>query len=132
MSIFSVPRTYRIPVGLIPALLVVLAAPTAAQETTFLQDLVDVPLMPGFVEVRDDALYFDKAEGRIAATGALGPASPAEARAFYDTVLPQLGWRPGSGGAFVREGERLEIEIVQVSSLETRLRFSLAPWSGQG
>jgi hypothetical protein len=44
---------------------------------------------------------------------------------FYSTTLPQLGWTR-QGGAYLREGERLTIEILGAQGGVT-VRYTLAP-----
>ncbi len=92
----------------------------------YLADVPDLPLMEGFAEQADGRLLFDKPEGRIVAVRAEGRPTPAEVRAFYGEALPALGWRPGTAGAWLREGERLTITSERRGGI-TEIRFSLGP-----
>lgn len=82
--------------------------------TTFFSVLNDVPVMPGYAEVAEEALTFDKPEGRIIKAAAVAPATVAASEtvlAFYKNTLPQLGWQMEKEGVFVREQERLTLNI---------------------
>ena len=102
--------------------------PQAAQYFMMIQDL---PLMPGLVELADQALVFDKPEGRILESAALsqGP-SMDEVQEFYRASLPALGWRVSShadlGLVYIRDHELLQIRFDR---RETSLfvRFMISP-----
>jgi hypothetical protein len=116
------------------SILTIWAAPSAAQaaETKFLELVEDMPLMRGLTEVADDALMFDKAEGRIVKAVAEGGLTAEQIRAFYVDTLPQLGWQrlPDTGQAalvFERESERLEIAMQYGGLANTVVLFTIAP-----
>ena len=78
----------------------------------FLQNLSDIPLMPGLYEVLEEGMVFDKPGGRIAeAEATADDAQPTEIKAFYMKTLPQLGWRPAGSDYFIRESESLRIAV---------------------
>jgi len=103
-----------------------------AQETKFFESLYDVPVMPSLYEVKDMAISFDKPRGRIAYAGAQADnsLSQAEIIAFYDKVLPQMGWHKLDDMAksyeYGRESERLRLFFVQSNGAEL-LQFMLFP-----
>ncbi|QQG36689.1 MAG: hypothetical protein HYS17_02635 [Micavibrio aeruginosavorus] len=108
-----------------------LGAQPAQQEnphgTTFFYALNDVPLMPGLRELSDEALHFDKPEGRIVAATALGETLAPEAiQRFYGAVLPQLGWIPAGEGSFLRGEERLRLNIQSAEGVSI-VRLQVAP-----
>lgn len=117
--------------------LAVFAADAPRPHLTFLEGFDDVPLMPGFHELADSLLIFDKPDGKIIQSEACGAASWAAVRGFYTGALPQLGWRlePASKGGqpqslvFRREGDRLEIGVgkANLQHCSVKLRFSLTP-----
>ncbi len=91
---------------------------SAFAQTVFLQDLEDMPLVPGLAEIDSERVMFDKPEGRIVRTAAEGIVTGAAVQSFYTKTLPSLGWTAVPSGAetpngrslwFDREGERLEI-----------------------
>ena len=85
------------------------ANPSAA---TFFYALNDIPLVPGARELPDEGVSFDKPEGRImGATAVSETQSPEQIRSFYNRALPPLGWAAQPDGSFVRETERLRLNI---------------------
>ena len=92
----------------------------------FVGGVEDLPLMPGLVEVAEARVVFDKPGGRIVEAFAVGRASAAEVREFYAQALPQLGWRPISGGGYGREDEVLSLDIGAEGD-EVTIRFSISP-----
>lgn len=79
----------------------------------FFLKLNDVPLMPGLVELENEAIIFDKPGGRIAESSAESQTlSVEDINRFYTKTLPHLGWQQVEGNAFVRNDEMLEIDIT--------------------
>lgn len=115
------------------------------QAQTFLSAAPDIPLAPGLAEKVENALIFDKAQGRIVTMEAMfAPAQDNDESSdkssdnqnngdmvleFYSTVLPNLGWqRPTDGWespkrlTFARGNESLNIRIEG-----DRIIFTLRP-----
>lgn len=107
--------------------LILLASPAGAEEAQFFSQLRDIPLMPGLYELPEDSLSFDKPEGRIVeAAAASETRSAGEIRAFYDSTLPELGWRSAGDNSYVREDEKLILRPESRGKLNI-LRLSLSP-----
>jgi hypothetical protein len=102
------------------------AAWAETQAGVFIEELGDVPLMPGLRLVEDKGVVFDAPAGRIVEAVAAGPVPAARVRAFYAQTLPQLGWRPVAG-AYRRESEKLRLEVEEAAGGETVARFFLSP-----
>ncbi|MBK6896002.1 MAG: hypothetical protein KA099_00870 [Alphaproteobacteria bacterium] len=84
--------------------------PGSLDETVFFSDLEDIPLMPGLTELPDEALFFDKPEGRIVEqTALMEGVSREDVLVFYGGVLTQLGWGRVSESRFFRDREYLEL-----------------------
>ena len=92
----------------------------------YLSGIPDLPLMPGLRELPDGGLVFDKPGGRIVETFAEGAMTSVAVRGFYDETLPQLGWRREGRGTYLREGERLNLELEQNAGSVT-VHFRLIP-----
>lgn len=84
-----------------------------ASSSQFFTAVSDLPLMPGFIEQLDENMVFDKPEGRIVETEAVGKGEKSGAERFYLETLPQLGWKFIGGSSFEREGEVLEIAFSE-------------------
>lgn len=110
------------------ALVLMMAWPAMAQEQPrFFQTLNDVPLMPGLYELADEALVFDKLEGRIAQSSAAGSGMKVdEIEAFYSQALPQLGWTKTADDYYVRADETLQFNVSEEQGYNV-VRFSIAP-----
>lgn len=111
------------------ACLLCAALPARAETPAFVSIAPDVPLMPGFSEMRDQAIAFDKPNGRIGESLAIAKPIPAESvRGFYRDTLPQLGWSAAreGGDSYVRGEDRLRIEI-DAGAQRTAIRFTLTP-----
>jgi len=104
------------------------AAPTinALAQEKYVEGIPDLPLMPGLSALPDSGLVFDKPGGRIVEAFAAGSATPQSIVTFYDETLPQLGWRREAPGAYLREGERLKLEVSQAAG-KTTVHFRLFP-----
>ena len=105
---------------LLPALcllaLCLLALSASAEETGFIAEIDDLPLMPGLAEVEGAGVVFDKPSGRIVEAYARGAVTREAVASFYRDTLPQLGWSETAGLTFAREGESLAIEFLPEES----------------
>jgi len=103
----------------------------AQDVTTYLQHIPDVPLLPQMVELEDEALVFDKAEGRVVESAVYtDKIDENQALGFYKKVLPELGWQAVETQRFLRNDEQLIVkwEKVQGGGI---IRFWLSPKPGQ-
>lgn len=93
----------------------------------FFEALYDVPVMPGLEEARDQAMLFDKPDGRIASVVAASKTlQPPDVTRFYDESLPQLGWKKTAKNQYIRGGDRLVMDVTRQPPL-TVVRFTLSP-----
>ncbi|MGZ9107243.1 MAG: hypothetical protein ACXW4B_00275 [Micavibrio sp.] len=102
-----------------------------AAESRFFSALNDIPLMPGLYELTEETVVFDKPEGRIVESSAVSETEKApEIRAFYGSVLPELGWNAQSGAegvdSYLRQGEKLSLTLEARGQLNI-VHFSLSP-----
>jgi len=107
---------------------------TPVWATGYLDAVEDMPLMEGLTETGDGGIIFDKPDGRIVRTVATGKVTGKAVYDFYNTTLPQLGWLRRSDlelikglMIFLREQERLDIQIVPHINGSTEVRFSIEP-----
>lgn len=111
--------------------LALLMAPVAgrAQAPAFLNDIDDLPLMPGLVEVPDAGMVFDGPTGRIVEAFAAGEVAPDAVGAFYAETLPQLGWQAAGPGEYRRDDEVLKVYVAPApdGSAGAGARFVLRP-----
>lgn len=93
----------------------------------YFEALYDVPIMKGLEEVKEQAMLFDKPGGRIASVVAVSKAVKSEdIQAFYAESLPQLGWKKTAENQYVREEDKLVLELVKRPPL-TVVHFTLSP-----
>ena len=119
---------HRLPVAVFIALVAAWAFGSAAAQAqdVYLSAIPDLPLMPGLQEVPGSGMVFDKPAGRIVDAFAEGAIPPQAVVAFYDETLPQLGWRRAAAGTYLREGERLSLDLVTQSG-QVSVQFRLYP-----
>ena len=93
----------------------------------FLSVIPDIPMMEGLHEMEEQAIVFDKAEGRIVeASASLEDHSRAQVLEYYAYTLPQLGWTYLNTDRYQREGEILSITFESLGG-DDYVRFSIAP-----
>lgn len=107
-------------------LLTLFSALPAANGQEFFELLEDVPVMPDLTPVSDAGIEFDTPSGRIVEAYAIGATDRDSVLEFYRATLPQLGWQPGAGNAFLREAESLRIDFFGPNG-EITVRFTVAP-----
>ena len=107
-----------------------LTAPFGASAQTpapFFEALYDVPVMEGLEELKDQAMLFDKPDGRIASVVAVSERrSPQDIIAFYNQTLPELGWKKNALNQYVRGKDQLALSVTRRGSL-TIAHFTLTP-----
>lgn len=119
---------YRLVLAALLSLAVLPAAGAVrAQENgAYVAGIPDLPLMPGLATLPDSGLVFDKPGGRIVEAFAEGRVAPQSVLGFYDRTLPQLGWQREELGAYLREGERLRLDVSEEAGRVT-VHFRLFP-----
>lgn len=104
-----------------------LLAPLAMAADTFFEALYDVPVMKGLEEIKGEAILFDKPDGRIASVMAVSKdLTPVQVTTFYSGALPQLGWEKTAENQYVRDRQRLSLEVTKKPPL-TVAHFTLSP-----
>lgn len=94
----------------------------------FFSAVEDLPLMPGLVELPQDALSFDKPEGRIIEAYALLQKAVLRSKVeeFYKSTLPQFGWGYVKGNQYYRSGEHLDLSFGH-SEQQEYLKITIRP-----
>lgn len=117
---------HRLLLAVLLSLAVPLAAAVAQGNDSYVSGIADLPLMPGLQTLPDSGLVFDKPGGRIVEAYAEGKATPQAVHDFYEKTLPQLGWRREARGTYLREGERLNLDVDEEAGQVT-VHFRLFP-----
>lgn len=113
--------------SLLCALALSFCGPLAHASDAYFEALYDVPVMKGLEEVKEQAMLFDKPGGRIASVVAVSKTvKPAEIEAFYAESLPQLGWKKTAVNQYVRDEDKLVLELVKRPPI-TVIHFTLSP-----
>lgn len=102
------------------------AAGQSVAPAVFFSALEDLPVMSGLVEVVGEGMVFDKPEGRVVEAVAAGPAPREAVVAYYEAVLPELGWKRQGNAEFARSGEILRYHLETVGGT-TEIRFTIVP-----
>ena len=104
-----------------------MAIPAMAEKERFFEALYDVPVMPGLEELPDQAMLFDKPDGRIASVVAASKnLTEADIRRFYVDTLAQMGWKKDTENQYVRGTDRLSMDVMKRPPL-TIVHFTLEP-----
>ena len=102
------------------------AAGQSVAPAVFFSTLEDLPVMSGLVEVVGEGMVFDKPEGRVVEAVAAGAAPREAVVAYYEAVLPELGWKRRGNAEFARSGEILRYHLETVGGT-TEIRFTIVP-----
>jgi hypothetical protein len=102
------------------------ALAAALRADGFLSRVEDLPLAPGLAEDFGAGFSFDSAGGRLVDAYARGDVSAESVLEFYAQTLPQLGWTIAGAAQYVRNGERLNLEIVRGAD-GIVVHYSLSP-----
>ena len=78
----------------------------------FLIGTEDVPLMKEMTYSQEETFSFDNEEGRLYFSKVFTPLKPSQIMEFYRQTLPQLGWREKNDASFEREGDVLNIGVI--------------------
>ena len=90
----------------------------------FISVIEDLPLMAGLSEV-GEGVQFSTSQGRIAEVTTMGKVKREAVISFYESTLPQLGWKRVAKGRFAREEETLELVFEKKrAELKRKIRFS--------
>lgn len=113
--------------ALVALILFPVAAHAQNAKPVFFEALYDVPVMPGLEELKDQAMLFDKPDGRIASVVAASRSlSGAQIIRFYEEALPQLGWKKFKQNQYIRGKDRLVMDVTKTPPL-TVVHFTLSP-----
>lgn len=95
----------------------------------FFNSLPDVPLMPGLIELEDQAVSFDKPEGRIlmAYADVDDSVDMQSLQSYYQQVLPAFGWVSTSALSYQRADESLTIAVINQAEGSRVLEITIAP-----
>jgi hypothetical protein len=95
-------------------------------KTKFISGTEDIPLMERLQESEASAqATFSSPQGKILSTVLHGTVSPNEIFAYYNGVLPNLGWVKKGIGLYVREREKLKFEIKKYRNMVSFVEVSL-------
>lgn len=108
--------------------------PATAQAVEYSRVITDLPLMDGMTEKSEQAVTFDKPDGRILKTSAEIAMAPEAVLAFYKNALPALGWTAPEGAepnpfglTYQRKGEYLLITAIPLQGSTTSVSFNIIP-----
>lgn len=87
----------------------------------------NLPLIDGLSQIEDKSFLFDTPYGRIIHAFAIGNLDKIKVASFYNTTLPQLGWREVEQMKFYRDGEYLRVEVESLEDKNIGVYFLLRP-----
>ena len=92
----------------------------------FIYGLDDIPVYKNMRYVENSNVLFDKIDGRFVSSEMVGKYEIKEIKIFYNSVLPNLGWKKVKENIFERGTEFLEIKLESTGSFSTA-QFSIYP-----
>ena len=92
----------------------------------FIYGLDDIPVYKNMRYVENSNVLFDKIDGRFLSSEMVGKYEIKEIKIFYNSVLPNLGWKKVKENVFERGTEFLEIILESTGSFSTA-QFSIYP-----
>lgn len=92
----------------------------------FIYGLDDIPVYKNMRYVENSNVLFDKIDGRFVSSEMVGKYEIKEIKIFYNSVLPNLGWKKVKENVFERGTEFLEIKLESSGSLSSA-QFSIYP-----
>ena len=92
----------------------------------FIYGLDDIPVYKNMRYVENSNVLFDKIDGRFVSSEMVGNYEIKEIKIFYNSVLPNLGWKKVKENIFERGTEFLEIKLESSGSLSSA-QFSIYP-----
>ena len=129
---FAVARTRRKSVKRIFFMVVVFLCLSwwevrAEEDQKYLRYLSDIPILERGEELEEQAIFFDKAEGRVVEEVIFVPHfDQKKIKNFYTATLPALGWEASLSDHFLRNGEQLVVKIEKADG-GFFVRFALSP-----
>ena len=92
----------------------------------FIYGLDDIPVYKNMRYVENSNVLFDKIDGRFVSSEMVGKYEIKEIKIFYNSVLPNLGWKKVKENIFERGTEFLEIKLKSTGTSST-VQFSIYP-----
>jgi hypothetical protein len=103
-----------------------------ANATEFLHGFEAIPIMQNMEQISNRDVFFDTPSGRIIETyTTTDQIGKNEIKKFYKATLPELGWKIdqtySNNLSFIREDEKLSIEIISDKGSTLFVHYILAP-----
>jgi hypothetical protein len=96
--------------------------------TAFFAEQPDLPLPAGMTEDVENSTVFEGGDIRIMDLVATGPIKPDVIVEFYAQTLPALGWNLASPNLFMRDHERLTLQVTtSKTSTGSTLKIRIEP-----
>ena len=85
----------------------------ANENIVFVEGIDDLPIFGNMKNNNESLVVFDTNEGRLIKTEIYGEAKLEHAKKFYNSILPNLGWKVEESNSFKREKEILIINYKE-------------------
>lgn len=106
-------------------LFTLLYATTVYASDVFLTKTSDIPLMKGLIVRSSNQMDFDTPTGQVLLLEASSKNKTGDdVIYFYETILPQMGWKKVEKGVFERQKDTLNIVILK-NKKPSKIRFDI-------
>lgn len=108
-----------------------LYAATSYATDSFLTKTSDIPLMEGLKINPSNQMDFDTPTGQVLTLEGVSKTKTGDdVIAFYESILPQMGWKNAEKGSFLRQSDTLNIVILK-NKKPSKVRFDIFLTNGQ-
>lgn len=108
-----------------------LCVSTSYAADSFLTKTSDIPLMQGLKISPSNQMDFDTPTGQVLTLEGVSKTKTGdEVIAFYESILPQMGWENAEKGSFLRQSDTLNIVILK-NKKPSKVRFDIFLTNGQ-
>ena len=85
----------------------------ANENIVFVEGIDDLPIFGNMKNDNENLVVNDTNEGRLIKTEIYGEAKLEQAKSFYNSILPNLGWKVEESNSFKRGNEILIINYIE-------------------
>ena len=95
-------------------------------EIKFITGIEDLPIFDSLEIDEDNLIIFDKADSRLITVNLSGSVNLEEVKDYYESILPNLGWKMRNKKEYVRDAEVLKLEY-EVKNKKVYLTLQIKP-----
>ncbi len=95
-------------------------------ETNFITGIEDLPIFESLEIDEENLIIFDKTDSRLVLVNLSGIAKLSQVKDYYESILPNFGWKMINKNQYLRDTEVLELEY-EVKNKKVYLTLKIKP-----